>query len=217
MDLSKLARFQFITRDSELSHSDLTREVYKSGGRWVQLRMKEKSYNEILQEAIKCVAYAKQHDSILIINDNVQLTKACGAQGVHLGKNDMRPSEARQILGNDYIIGGTANTFEDITGLIAEGVDYIGLGPYRFTNTKKNLSPILGIDGYRTIAEKLKQHSIRIPMVAIGGIEISDIESIAELGFGVALSNSSFEGSLETNCKKIIQKIFKNETIGNSR
>ena len=74
-----------------------------------------------------------------------------GADGVHLGKNDMSPSDARKILGNGYIIGGTANTLDDIERLIKEGVDYIGLGPFRYTETKKNLSPILGIDGYKKI------------------------------------------------------------------
>lgn len=209
MNYTNVSRFQYITRDCEMSHSDQALEVYKSGGQWVQLRMKEKDYEDKLCEAKKCVMYALEYNSVLIINDDVELTLACGAHGVHLGKNDMKPSEARKILGASYLIGGTANTFEDIQRLISEGVDYIGLGPLRFTNTKKNLSPILGLYGFREISEKMRQHSVNIPVVAIGGIEIGDIDCITDLGFGIALSNSRFIGSLESNCKNIINKIFK--------
>ena len=110
---------------------------------------------------------------------------------LHLGKNDLPVSEARKIVGNSFIIGGTANTFEDIENLTEAGADYIGLGPFRFTETKKNLSPILGIDGYRSIMEKCRKKGITIPIVAIGGITAHDISSIMETGInGIALSGT---------------------------
>ena len=91
----------------------------------------------------------RKYNATLILNDHVHLVKEIGANGVHLGKSDMSPVKARELLGSNYIIGGTANNMEDIRQLHKSGVDYIGLGPFRFTRTKKNLAPILGIEGYK--------------------------------------------------------------------
>ncbi|WP_431214292.1 thiamine phosphate synthase [Puia sp. P3] len=111
------------------------------------------------------------------------------AHGVHLGKQDMPVGAARKILGEDVIIGGTANTIEDIREHRRQGADYIGLGPYRYTTTKKNLSPILGLDGYRRIMRELRQEQLSIPVVAIGGIEMKDVGQLFDAGLhGVAFS-----------------------------
>ena len=117
-----------------------------------------------------------ENATTFILNDRVELAALIGADGVHLGKNDMSPMEARSILGPQAIIGGTANTFDDILRLIDESVDYIGLGPFRFTSTKKNLSPVLGIEGYAHIFQLCKEHNINIPIVAIGGLDKSDFK-----------------------------------------
>ena len=99
--------------------------------------------------------------------------------------------EARRILGPDKIIGGTANSIEDIRRLVADGVDYIGLGPFRFTTTKSRLAPILGLEGYRRIAHQMAEEGIDIPIVAIGGISSGDIVDIQNCGpFGIALSGA---------------------------
>ncbi len=112
------------------------------------------------------------------------------ADGVHLGLSDMSVEEARLILGNTKIIGGTANTFEDVLQRTAENCDYIGLGPFQFTTTKQNLSPILGLEGYRTIIEKMKMKNINIPIYAIGGIVLENVESLMETGIhGIAVSS----------------------------
>ncbi len=100
--------------------------------------MKNKSYEEWLQIAKEVKSVCDKYQTILIINDNAEIAKEIDADGVHLGKNDMSVAEARAILGKDKIIGGTANTVEDIEYLQSAGVDYIGLGPYKFTETKKS-------------------------------------------------------------------------------
>ena len=111
------------------------------------------------------------------------------ADGVHLGKNDMPPAEARVKMGEKYIIGGTANTFDDIRGLVMSGVDYIGLGPYRFTTTKERLSPVLGDEGYRAIMEQCRDKGYRTPVVSIGGITFDDIVPVMDCGVsGIAVS-----------------------------
>ena len=128
----------------------------------------------------------------IIVNLDVMLAKRIGADGVHLGKNDMPIAEARKILGNDYIIGSTVNTFEDITNALHSATpDYFGCGPFRYTTTKQNLAPTLGLEGYRTIVTQMREHNISIPIVAIGGIGKDDIPTLVACGIdGIALSGS---------------------------
>jgi thiamine-phosphate pyrophosphorylase len=136
----------------------------------------------------------------------VELVKELGADGVHLGKNDMPIKEARQMLGSSFIIGGTANTFEDVKAHHEASANYIGCGPFRFTTTKKNLSPVLGLDGYRHIVKQMKDANIQLPIVAIGGITAEDIPAIMQTGVtGIALSGTILhaENPIE-EMKKII-------------
>ena len=132
----------------------------------------------------------KECSATFIIDDNVELAKRIKADGVHLGKSDMPIAEARKILGEGYIIGATVNTFEDIVETLKYATpDYFGCGPFRYTSTKKNLAPILGYDGYKHIITQMREHDIRIPLVAIGGITKSDIPQLLECGVGgIALS-----------------------------
>ena len=128
---------------------------------------------------------------------------------MHLGKNDMPIDEARKILGSDKIIGGTANTFEDVERLYRQGADYIGCGPFRFTTTKKNLSPILGLEGYQRIVKQMHDANINLPIVAIGGIKAEDIPAIMQTGVtGIAVSGAvqDAENPVE-EMKKFCQKI----------
>lgn len=170
-------------------HLEHIRNVCISGGKWVQLRMKNYPEREILKTAFRALDICRRYGARLLIDDSVSVAKATEADGVHLGRNDLPPGEARKILGPGFTIGGTANTMEDIEELARENVDYIGLGPFRFTTTKTNLSPVLGIQGYSRIMEKVKQKKIDIPIVAIGGITGEDILPILETGIsGVAVS-----------------------------
>ena len=121
----------------------------------------------------------------------MELAKELHADGVHLGKKDMPIADARLMLGEEYIIGGTANTFEDVLQHYKDGADYIGCGPFRYTVTKKNLSPILGLEGYTTIIRRMQEKNIHLPIVAIGGITIADIPAIMQTGVsGIALSGT---------------------------
>ena len=136
---------QFITHQTDtISYLHSAELVLKGGCKWVQLRMKEASTEEIKKTAFKVRKLCKLYNATFIIDDHVVIAREVGADGVHLGKNDLPVAEARKIVGNSFIIGGTANTFEDIEHLVSAGADYIGLGPFRFTETKKNLSPVLG-------------------------------------------------------------------------
>ena len=153
--------------------------------------MKGASETLFEETALAIQKMCRAHGATFIVDDNVLLAKKIGADGVHLGKSDMPISEARKILGEDIIIGGTVNSFEDIaTTLQTTAPDYFGCGPYRYTTTKQNLAPILGIEGYSEIVRKMRMHHINIPIVAIGGITKSDIPAILSCGAdGIALSS----------------------------
>lgn len=181
---------QFITHsNNRYGYVDGARLALEGGCRWVQLRMKEATEAEFMAAAAEIGRLCKEHGATFVLDDHVEWVEKTGADGVHLGKNDMPIDEARKILGNDKIIGGTANTFEDVDRLYRQGANYIGCGPFRFTTTKKNLSPVLGLEGYQHIVDQMKSHDINLPIVAIGGILESDIKSILATGVsGIAVS-----------------------------
>lgn len=181
---------QFITHsNNRYGYVDGARLALEGGCRWVQLRMKEATEAEFMAAATEIGRLCKKHGATFVLDDHVEWVEKTGADGVHLGKNDMPIDEARKILGSDKIIGGTANTFEDVERLYRQGADYIGCGPFRFTTTKKNLSPVLGLEGYQHIVDQMKSHGINLPIVAIGGILESDIKSILATGVsGIAVS-----------------------------
>ena len=183
---------QFISHfNDKYSYLDSIRLALDGGCKWVQLRMKDASEEEFLRNAHQARKLCDRYQATFIIDDHVELVRECGADGVHLGKNDMPIADARRLLGDDFIIGGTANTFDDVLSHYRSSANYIGCGPFRFTTTKKGLSPILGLEGYQDIVAKMKSQSIDIPIVAIGGITIDDIPSIMQTGVnGIALSGT---------------------------
>ena len=201
-------RLQFITHQTErYSYIDSARIALEGGCRWIQLRMKDADETLLEETALIVQKMCKDYDATFIIDDNVFLAKKIKAAGVHLGKNDMPIAEAREILGDDFIIGATVNTFDDVL-LCQQSTfngqqtlspfpspapvpNYFGCGPFRFTSTKKNLAPILGLDGYREIMKKMKENNIDIPLVAIGGITKDDVPELMKTGIdGIAISGS---------------------------
>lgn len=183
---------QFITHsNTRYDYVEGARLALEGGCRWIQLRMKDAQEVDFLLAAKQIGAMCKEYGATFILDDHVEWVGITGADGVHLGKNDMPVDEARNQLGANRIIGGTANTFEDVERLWRQGANYIGCGPYRFTTTKKNLSPVLGLDGYRHIISKMKAHDINIPVVAIGGILQPDIKDVMATGVsGIAVSGA---------------------------
>jgi len=185
-------RLQFITHPTPRHNVvEGAKEALHGGCRWIQLRHKEADSATLLSEAKAIALMCRNHGATFIIDDHAELVTAVGADGVHLGKNDMPVEEARATIGPNKIIGATANTFSDLETAARAGADYIGLGPFRFTQTKKNLSPILGPEGYRSIMDDCRNNYITLPVVAIGGITDADIPGIMDTGIsGIALSSS---------------------------
>lgn len=183
---------QFITHPSpRFSIAEEVKMVIKGGCRWIQLRLKDLTDEEVRPIAEEIIPLCKETETFLVLDDRVDLANELRVHGVHLGKQDMPVAEARELLGPHAIIGATANTIDDILALKGIDVDYIGLGPYRFTETKKRLSPVLGLDGYQSIIAEKREAAIELPVVAIGGITLEDVPDIMSTGVdGIAMSGA---------------------------
>lgn len=202
----KIEKLQYITNGtSESEILDEVRTVIAAGCKWVQLRIKnaELDFFEIAKKAKKHCA----NEAVFIINDRIDIAKLVDADGVHLGLDDESIEEARSVLGPEKIIGGTANTKAHCLERQDSGADYIGLGPFRKTKTKSKLSPLLGLEGYGSILPK-EASEIKIPVVAIGGIELDDIEIIQEASnvYGIAVSGLLSRSPEKTELIQAIQE-----------
>ena len=204
-----LPKLQYISQGSNPeTHIRNIESALNAGVKLIQLRLKNISDDLYTDYAIKAKELCDKYDAALIINDNVNVSKLSNANALHLGLDDMNVMEARQIVPTK-LIGGTANTFEHIKQRCAEKVNYIGLGPYRFTNTKEKLSPILGIEGYQNIIQQMKKEDLNTPIYAIGGIELNDIESIINTGvYGIAVSVLLTHAENKERLVKEINKIL---------
>jgi thiamine-phosphate pyrophosphorylase len=183
-------KLQYISQgDTQVEQLNNIQKALEFGCRWIQLRFKKANSEILEQTALLAKELCQKYNAIFIINDNVVLAKKINADGVHLGLTDTSIQEAREFLGNDKIIGGTANTYEDVVQRFQEKCNYVGLGPFKFTTTKEKLSPIVGLEGYKEIVSRLKSEGIEIPIFAIGGILEEDIDPILNTGiYGIAVS-----------------------------
>lgn len=182
----------YLTQDLEgVSHRELIRMAVDARIPYIQLRAKLLSKESIQSIATWAMENLDWSHSRLIINDHIDVAATSGAHGVHLGQNDSSVHEARKMLDEQSIIGGTANTAEEALLLIEQGVNYIGLGPYRFTSTKSNLSPVLGTAGVETVVNQVKLASTSVPVYVIGGIVLDDLDDIVQTGaHGVAVASA---------------------------
>jgi len=178
---------QVLTWDnSPIPHLEQVKQLLDAGAKWIQLRQKKGTESEKLKIAISAAKLCQEYKTTLIINDSPQIALESGADGVHLGLKDCPIPEARKLLGKNAIIGGTANTQLQALQLVTYGCDYIGLGPWKQTQTKENLSEILGEAGIKKVLEL----HLKIPVVAIGGITLADVPQIMSLGVqGIAVSS----------------------------
>lgn len=183
---------QFITNtEASATPAEQIRGFISGGGRWVQIRMKEASDEEIEKIVADVKPLCLETETFLLLDDRVELAKKLDVGGVHLGREDMLPSRARMLLGPAAVIGVTANTIDDIKAVRSLDIDYIGMGPYANTRTKKNLAPILGLEGIRDLCTEMERLEINIGHVAVGGIRPTDVVPLMEAGVnGIAVSGA---------------------------
>lgn len=182
-----IPKLQYISQGKTIDeHLTNIQNACNSGVELVQLRLKKFKEPAILKAAEQAREITGRFQTRLIINDYYKIAKEVKADGVHLGQSDTCPLVARKHLHSWQIVGGTANTIEQAKVLVTKKVDYIGMGPFRFTLTKSNLSPVLGHKGYTTILEEL---NTKTPIIAVGGITLEDMPEILKTGvYGIAVS-----------------------------
>ncbi|WP_437394157.1 thiamine phosphate synthase [Olivibacter jilunii] len=205
-----IERLQYITHATkDKSIIDQVHIAVDAGIKWVQFRLKNADDDTFKQQAMACLEIAKRHRCTFVINDRVHVAKEIDADGIHIGKEDMSPRTAREMLGPDKIIGCTANTIDDIIQLSNLPIDYIGLGPFRFTKTKEKLSPILGLVGYDEIIKKAVAHNLSVPIIAIGGIQVEDVGHLFQTGVhGIAISGIiSNSNHPRKDCQNLLKQI----------
>lgn len=198
---------QYITNtESPVSVTEQVKGVIAGGCKWIQIRMKEASDDEIRHVVNEIKPVCSEAEAFIVMNDRVALAKELELSGVHLGKTDMLPSKARLELGPSAIIGVTANTIQDIIAVRSLDVDYIGMGPFAFTTTKKNLAPQLGLEGIRKLCSDMEEMEIEIARVAVGGITLKDVEPLMEAGVnGLAVSGAiAFADDIKAETEKFI-------------
>ncbi|RFS23509.1 thiamine phosphate synthase [Chitinophaga silvatica] len=198
---------------SQYPHLENIQAACDAGCNWIQLRVKDQPVAEIQELATTVKQLCDRYQATLIINDHPAIAVQVMAAGVHVGQEDMNAAAARLVVGDNKIVGGTANTFEQIAQHIQNNASYVGVGPFRFTTTKQKLSPILGLEGYRQILTTLKQNELNIPLIAIGGIKLEDIPALIEAGVhGIAVSGLISN----SNNKALIVKEIYNLLKGNN-
>ena len=198
---------QYITNTGcNASVIDQIKGVLSGGCKWIQIRMKDATDEEVREVVKAARPLCEEADAFLILDDRVELAKEFEL-GVHLGKHDMLPAKARLELGGGPVIGVTANTIDDVIAVRSLDVDYIGIGPFRHTTTKKNLSPILGIEGIKSICDAMAEMDIEIPTVAVGGIHTDDVAALMEAGVnGIAVSGAIANAAdIEAETRKFIE------------
>ena len=204
---------QFITNEkSAVSPLDQIRDVIEGGCRWIQIRLKDASDEEIKKLFFDIRDKAKETLTTIIINDRVELAKTLGPEGVagvHVGSEDMPAAEARALLGPEAIIGVTAHSYSEVESFKGLDIDYIGVGPFAQTPTKDNLAPILGLEGMAEIMIRAKEDKLGIPIVGVGGIKLEDVKSLLEIGVnGIAVSGAiANSSSIKDTTKSFLSEL----------
>ena len=170
------------------SLSDVIKQAVEGGATVIQLREKELDREQVIKEALDIKSYLNAKNIPLIIDNDIEVTKAAGADGVHVGQDDCPVSEARKLLGKDFIIGATAHNAAEAVKAEEDGADYLGVGAAFGSSTKVDAKAIVSLDEYKKITE-----AVSIPVVAIGGIDETNIMRLKGLGLsGFAVVSAIF-------------------------
>lgn len=187
-----IEKLQYITHDlPHLSHVAQVQMACEAGAKWIQYRCLSKTDEELLTEINLIAEICDDWGTTLVVTDHIHLNGKADIQGFHIEDMEADFTVLRKLVGDDITLGGSANTLENIIRLANEGADYAGFGPFAHTATKPNDLPLLGVEGYSVILKKLKALSVEIPILAVGGVKIADVESLMQTGIhGIAVSGA---------------------------
>lgn len=187
-----IEKLQYITHDfPHLSHVAQVQMACEAGAKWIQYRCLSKTDEELLTEINLIAEICDDWGTTLVVTDHIHLNGKADIQGFHIEDMEADFTILRKLVGDDITLGGSANTLENIIRLANEGADYAGFGPFAHTETKPNDLQVLGVEGYSVILKKLKALSVEIPILAVGGVKIADVESLMQIGIhGIAVSGA---------------------------
>jgi thiamine-phosphate pyrophosphorylase len=173
---------------SGLRHAEQTAQFIDGGARLIQLREKSNDMDAFYRDAQEAVRIAKSRGTLILINDRVDIAMTTGADGVHLGQDDLRPTEARRLLGAKAVIGFSTHNIEQAMAAIRLPIDYVAIGPIFATATKVDSEPVVGFDGLGKVRRAIGD----FPLVAIGGISSDNLDSVFEAGADAIAMISEF-------------------------
>jgi thiamine-phosphate pyrophosphorylase len=187
-----IEKLQFITHDIEQhSHIDQARIACEAGAKWIQYRCLTKSDEELLKDINVIAEICDDWGATLIVTDHIHLNGKADIQGFHIEDMEADFRKLRAQLGEAITIGGSSNTLEGLLRIAKEGADYAGFGPFNVTTTKPNNAPLLGFEGYTNAISTLNSQGIELPVLAVGGITLADIDQLMSTGiFGIAASSA---------------------------
>ena len=185
-----IEKLQFITHDiPALTHVEQAQIACGAGAKWIQYRCLTKDDAALLEDISQIAEICDDWGATLIVTDHVHLNGKADIQGFHMEDMDADFIKLREELGEAITIGGSSNTLEGLLRLAAEGVDYAGFGPFSVTTTKPNQAALLGVSGYADAMQILRDRQITLPVLAVGGVQLEDIEDLMATGvFGIAAS-----------------------------
>lgn len=187
------------TRISDISHVEQVRKLIAGGAELIQLRDKHASPREFYEQAIECVRIAHERGVRIIINDRADIALAAKADGVHLGQDDTPPEKARVLLGDNAIIGFSTHSVEQAKLAARLPIDYIAIGPIFATSTKENHDQIVGLDGLKEVKEAVGN----VPLVAIGGIDESNLHEV----FAAGADSAAMIGAIISDAEQITSQV----------
>lgn len=185
-----IEKLHFITHDiHQHSHIEQTQIACSAGAKWIQYRCLTKNDDELLQDIHAIADICDDWGATLIVTDHIHLNGKADIQGFHIEDFDADFVKLREELGEAVTIGGSATSVEGLIRLANEGADYAGFGPFYTTLTKPNNAALIGVEGYRKAMQVLQEKGINLPVLAVGGITLSDIDPLMHTGiFGIAAS-----------------------------
>ncbi len=204
-----ISRFHYLTQDLPgQTHTGQVLTACQAGANWVQYRCFTKDDAGLLADLNELAAICDDWGATLIVTDHYHLLDKADVQGVHMENMEADFAAIRTHIGPDKTLGASAHTLSQLVKLHQSGVvDYAGCGPYAHTDTKPNNFPLLGVEGYRLLMQQLRGQDIDLPVLAVGGIRLEDVEALLQTGvYGLAVSAAVNKAQ---NPGKALEEIYK--------
>jgi len=187
-----IEKLHYITHDiPHLTHIEQVQNACEAGAKWIQYRCLSKADDELLKDINAIAEICDDWGTTLIVTNHINLNGKADIQGFHIEDMDADFLELRKKVGDDITLGGSANTVENLIRLAKDGADYVGFGPFAATDTKPNNYPLVTLEEYQNAIHGLKKSGLNMPVLAVGGIKIYDVETLMRTGiYGIAVSGA---------------------------